>query len=125
VPDRSFEASYLNTPVFVARGATPGPTLCLSAGIHGDELSGVEVARRVFAEIDPQTLRGTVIALMAINAEGVRTGNRYLSDRRDLNRPFPGRAGGSVASIIAHPVVIYRRRRRAGSRTAPVFEYSP
>ena len=104
VPDRSFEASYVNTPVFVARGATPGPTLCLSAGIHGDELNGVEVARRAFARIDPQTLRGTVIALLAINAEGVRTGNRYLPDRRDLNRAFPGRAGGSVASIIAHAV---------------------
>ncbi|HWM28673.1 MAG TPA: succinylglutamate desuccinylase/aspartoacylase family protein [Woeseiaceae bacterium] len=104
VPDRSFEASYVNAPVFVARGATPGPTLCLSAGIHGDELNGVEVARRAFAQIDLQTLRGAVIALIAINAEGVRTGNRYLSDRRDLNRSFPGSAGGSVASIIAHAV---------------------
>ena len=104
VPDRSFEASYLNTPVFVARGLTKGPTLCLAAGIHGDELNGVEVARRAFAQIDPQKLRGTVIALMAINAEGVRTGNRYLSDRRDLNRSFPGSEGGSVASIIAHAI---------------------
>ena len=101
---RSFEASYLNMPVFVARGATPGPTLCLSAGIHGDELNGVEVARRAFAEIDTATLRGTVIALPTINADGVRTGNRYLSDRRDLNRAFPGNAGGSVASIIAYAV---------------------
>ncbi|MDH4126472.1 MAG: succinylglutamate desuccinylase/aspartoacylase family protein [Gammaproteobacteria bacterium] len=104
IDDRSFEASYLNMPVFVARGAAPGPTLCLAAGIHGDELNGVEVARRAFAEIDPKDLRGTVIALPAINAEGVRTGNRYLSDRRDLNRSFPGSAGGSVASIIAYAV---------------------
>ncbi len=104
VDDRSFEASYLNMPVFVARGATPGPTLCLSGGIHGDELNGVEVARRAFAEIDTQKLRGTVIALPAINAEGVRTGSRYLADRRDLNRSFPGNAGGSVASIIAYAV---------------------
>jgi len=104
IDDRSFEASYLNTPVFVARGAAPGPTLCLAAGIHGDELNGVEVARRAFAQIDAKELRGTVIALMAINAEGVRTGNRYLSDRRDLNRSFPGSAGGSVASIIANAV---------------------
>lgn len=104
IDGRSFEASYLNMPVFVARGAAPGPTLCLSAGIHGDELNGVEVARRAFAQIDPQKLRGTVIALPTINAEGVRTGNRYLSDRRDLNRSFPGSAGGSVASIIAYGV---------------------
>jgi predicted deacylase len=104
IDGRSFEASYLNMPVFVARGAAPGPTLCLAAGIHGDELNGVEVARRAFAEIDPKKLRGTVIALPTINAEGVRTGNRYLSDRRDLNRSFPGSAGGSVASIIAYAV---------------------
>ena len=104
LPDRTFESSYLNMPVFVARGATPGPTLCLTAGVHGDELNGVEVARRAFAQTDAKTLRGTLIALPAINAEGVRTGNRYLSDRRDLNRAFPGRAGGSVASLIAHKV---------------------
>jgi predicted deacylase len=104
IPDRSFEASYLNMPVFVARGSAPGPTLCLVAGIHGDELNGVEVARRAFARTDPQRLRGTLVALPAVNAEGVRTGNRYLSDRRDLNRAFPGRAGGSVASLIAHAV---------------------
>jgi predicted deacylase len=104
IPDRSFEASYLNMPVFVVRGVSPGPTLCLAAGVHGDELNGVEVARRAFAQIDPKKLRGTLIALPAINAEGVRTGNRYLSDRRDLNRAFPGRAGGSVASLIAHSI---------------------
>jgi predicted deacylase len=104
IPDRSFEASYLNTPLFVARGAAPGSTLCITAGIHGDELNGVEVARRAFSRLDPGALRGTLIALPAINAEGVRTGNRYLSDRRDLNRAFPGSAGGSVASLIAHAV---------------------
>jgi predicted deacylase len=62
IPDRSFEASYLNMPVFVARGATSGPTLCLTAGVHGDELNGVEVARRAFAQVDPAQLRGTLIA---------------------------------------------------------------
>ncbi|MGI9309091.1 MAG: succinylglutamate desuccinylase/aspartoacylase family protein [Gammaproteobacteria bacterium] len=104
IPDRSFEASYLNMPVFVARGTSSGPTLCLTAGIHGDELNGVEVARRAFAQADPLTLRGTLIALPSINAEGVRTSNRYLSDRRDLNRAFPGSEGGSVARLIAHRV---------------------
>lgn len=104
IPDQTFEASYLNMPVFVARGSTPGPTLCLTAGVHGDELNGVEVARRAFSLVDPSTMRGTLIALPSINAEGVRTGNRYLSDRRDLNRSFPGRAGGSVGAIIAYAV---------------------
>ena len=104
VPDRSFEASYLNMPVFVARGAAAGPTLCITAGVHGDELNGVEIARRALASVDTASLRGTLIALPAINAEGVRSGNRYLSDRRDLNRAFPGSAGGSVAKLIAYGV---------------------
>lgn len=104
IPDRSFEASYLNMPVFVARGFAPGPTLCLTAGVHGDELNGVEVARRAFLQSNPKKMRGTLIVLPTINATGVRTGSRYLSDRRDLNRAFPGRAGGSVAALIAHAV---------------------
>lgn len=102
--DESFATTYLNMPVFVARGKERGPTLCLTAGVHGDELNGVEVARRSFAQVNPNELRGTLIALPAINAHGVRTGNRYLSDRRDLNRAFPGSAGGSVARLIAHAV---------------------
>jgi hypothetical protein len=102
--ERSFRASYVNAPVFVARGSAPGPTLCLTAGIHGDELNGVEVARKSFSLTDPRQLKGTLIALIAINAEGVRTGSRYLTDRRDLNRAFPGREGGSIASLIAHAV---------------------
>lgn len=104
VPDNSFESSYLNMPVFVARGHAAGPTLCVTAGVHGDELNGIETARRVFARSDPETLHGTLIALPAINAAGFRSGTRYLPDRRDLNRAFPGRAGGSVASLIAYEV---------------------
>jgi predicted deacylase len=104
IPDRSYQSSFLNSPVFVARGVEPGPTLCLTAGIHGDELNGVEVARRAFADTDATQLKGTLIVLPAVNAEGVRSGNRYLSDRRDLNRAFPGRAGGSIASLIAYAV---------------------
>lgn len=103
-PDRSFEASYVNIPVFVARGQAPGPTLCLTAGIHGDEINGVEVARRAFARVNPKELRGTLIVLPIINAEGFRSGNRYLPDRRDLNRAFPGSSGGSVARLIAHAI---------------------
>jgi predicted deacylase len=104
IPDRSFDASYLNMPVFAARGESPGPTLCLTGGIHGDELNGVEIVRRTFSSIEPTELRGTLIGLPAINAEGVRSSSRYMSDRRDLNRAFPGRAGGSVAAMVAHAV---------------------
>jgi predicted deacylase len=100
--ETSFEAAYLDAPVFVARGARYGPTLCITAGIHGDEINGTEIARRAFSWIDPETLRGTVIVFPMVNAAGVRSGNRYMQDRRDLNRSFPGRSNGSVTAIIAH-----------------------
>lgn len=100
--ETSFEAAYLEMPVFVARGLRFGPTLCITAGIHGDEINGTEIARRSFSWIDPDALAGTVIAFPMVNAAGVRTGNRYMQDRRDLNREFPGRSRGSAAAIVAH-----------------------
>jgi predicted deacylase len=100
--ETSFEAAYLDAPVFVARGQRYGPTLCITAGIHGDEINGTEIARRAFSWIDPKELSGTVIVFPMVNAAGVRSGNRYMQDRRDLNREFPGRSNGSVTSIVAH-----------------------
>jgi predicted deacylase len=100
-PLQTFEAGYLDTPVRVAHGARPGPTLCVVGGIHGDELNGPEIARRVFASAEPAALSGTLVVLPAANAFGFRTGNRYMPDRRDLNRSFPGNRKGSVASIVA------------------------
>lgn len=99
--DRSFDAAYINTPVYVAHGLQPGHRLCITAGIHGDEINGSEIARRTFAKIDPVNLRGTVVMLPMINAAGIRSGERYMSDRRDLNRYFPGNYDGSIASIVA------------------------
>jgi hypothetical protein len=99
--ERSFEGSFLDIPIFAARGARPGPTLCVTAGIHGDELNSVEIARRAFASVDAKRLRGTLIVFPAVNAWGLRTSDRYLPDRRDLNRAFPGSPNGSVASIFA------------------------
>jgi len=104
IAEYTFESAFLNLPVFVARGVRPGPTLCVTAGVHGDEINGIEVARRTFADVQPGQLNGTFIALPSINAEGFRTGRRYLSDRRDLNRQFPGNAHGSVGAIIADAV---------------------
>jgi predicted deacylase len=98
----SFESAYLDAPVFVSRGASPGPVLCITAGVHGDEINGTEIARRAFSWIDPATLSGMVIAFPMVNATGVRTGNRYMQDRRDLNREFPGRSNGSVSAIVAN-----------------------
>jgi len=99
--ESSFESAYLDAPVFVARGSRHGPTLCVTAGIHGDEINGTEIARRAFSWIDPEKLAGTVIVFPMVNAAGVRNGNRYMPDRRDLNREFPGRANGSVTAIVA------------------------
>lgn len=99
--ETSFESAFLEQPVFVARGERHGPTLCFTAGIHGDEINGPEIARRVFSWIDPEQLSGTVIAFPMVNAAGVRTGNRYMADRRDLNREFPGRLEGSVSAMVA------------------------
>jgi len=102
--ETSFESAYLDAPVFVARGANHGPTLCITAGIHGDEINGTEIARRAFSWIDPAALSGTVIVFPMVNAAGVRTGNRYMQDRRDLNREFPGRSDGSVTAIVANSI---------------------
>lgn len=108
--ETSFEATFLDAPVFVARGTRHGPTLCITAGIHGDEINGTEIARRAFSWIDPRELSGTVIVFPMVNAAGVRSGNRYMQDRRDLNRAFPGRANGSVTSLIAHNLFTEIRR---------------
>lgn len=96
------KALMLDTFLVVTRGVRPGPTLCLVAGIHGDELNGVEIAHRIYAETSGSTLAGTLIALPAVNMHGVRSGSRDLPDRRDLNRAFPGNPNGSLASRIAH-----------------------
>jgi len=86
----------------VVNGVREGPTLCLTAALHGDELNGIEIVRRVLYELDPQQLGGTVIGVPIVNLHGFRRNSRYLPDRRDLNRFFPGAAHGSSASRIAH-----------------------
>jgi predicted deacylase len=91
-------------PVTVAHGLAPGPVLCIAGGIHGDELNGVEIARSLGQSADPADLRGTLISMPIVNLYGLRRGSRYLADRRDLNRFFPGRPRGSLASRIAHVV---------------------
>lgn len=73
----------------------------ISAAIHGDELNGVEIIRRVLRTIQPQVIRGTLLCAPVVNAFGFIGRSRYLPDRRDLNRAFPGSATGSLASRIA------------------------
>ena len=110
-PDVSFMGISAPTAVLVLNGVKPGPTLCLTAAIHGDELNGIEIVRRVLYDIDPQELSGAIIGVPIVNLEGFRSGSRSLSDRRDLNRFFPGNPYGSSSSRIAysffHEVISY------------------
>lgn len=88
-------------PVHVAHGARPGPTLFVSAAIHGDEIIGVEIIRRLLALPAMAKLRGSLLAVPIVNAFGFISHSRYLPDRRDLNRSFPGSAKGSLAGQLA------------------------
>ena len=97
-----FQGIPVATPVLVINGRSPGPTLCLTAAVHGDELNGIEMVRRVMHNIDPAKLSGAVVGVPIVNLQGFRRGSRYLPDRRDLNRYFPGNPTGSAASRIAH-----------------------
>ena len=97
-----FEGVSVSTPVLVMNGTTPGPTLCLTAAVHGDELNGIEMVRRVMHDIDPADLSGALSGVPIVNVQGFRRGSRYLPDRRDLNRYFPGNPNGSAAARIAH-----------------------
>lgn len=90
------------TPIIVVNGATPGKTLCLTGAVHGDELNGIEMVRRVVFDIDPAKLTGTIIGVPVANIMGFRRNSRYLPDRRDWNRYFPGNTHGSSASRLAH-----------------------
>ncbi|NEQ95185.1 MAG: succinylglutamate desuccinylase/aspartoacylase family protein [Cyanothece sp. SIO2G6] len=94
--------TMLSLPVTVVNGVRPGPRLWLSAAIHGDEINGVEIIRQVLERIDAAQLAGTVVAIPIVNVFGFIEQSRYLPDRRDLNRSFPGSARGSLAARLAH-----------------------
>ncbi|MBO6574371.1 MAG: succinylglutamate desuccinylase/aspartoacylase family protein [Rhodothermales bacterium] len=89
-------------PTHVVRGKKDGPVLFVSAAIHGDEINGVEIIRQLLGRPDLARLRGTLIAVPVVNVYGYTFRSRYLPDRRDLNRSFPGSASGSMASRMAH-----------------------
>jgi len=88
-------------PVRVMRGKKSGPVVFISAAIHGDELNGVEIIRRFRKLNILKKLRGTVILVPVVNVYGMMNLSRYLPDRRDLNRSFPGNSKGSLAGRVA------------------------
>ena len=88
--------------VHVVHGRRPGPTLFVSAAVHGDEVIGVEIARRLLRAPQLELLRGTLLVVPIVNTFGFLNHSRYLPDRRDLNRCFPGHEHGSLAGRLAN-----------------------
>lgn len=96
-----YTSTSLSMPVKVIRGRHPGPVLFVSAAIHGDELNGVEIIRRLLKRKILRSIHGTIIAIPVVNVHGFLDQSRYLPDRRDLNRSFPGSSKGSIAARLA------------------------
>ncbi len=95
-------ATRIEVPVIVERSKKPGPTILFSAGIHGDEINGVDIVRQIIARKINKPKRGTIICMPIINVFGFLNSSRAFPDGRDLNRMFPGYPNGSLASRVAH-----------------------
>ena len=96
-----YSHSPVSMPVHVVNGRKDGPVLFVSAAVHGDELNGVEIIRRLLHSPQVKSIRGALIAVPIVNVYGFVSRSRYLPDRRDLNRSFPGSDHGSMASRLA------------------------
>ena len=107
----TFEVAKLHTrntldvPIIIERSKKPGPTVLMTAGIHGDEINGVEIVRQIIAKGINKPKTGTIICIPVINVFGFLNMDRLFPDGRDLNRVFPGAAKGSLASRVAHFVM--------------------
>lgn len=101
VPDL-YTHTGITLPVHVVHGKKDGPVLFLSGALHGDEINGVEIIRRILKSRRMESLRGTLLAIPVVNIYGFINKTRYLPDRRDLNRSFPGSETGSLAARMAN-----------------------
>ncbi|MFT4728624.1 MAG: putative deacylase [Granulosicoccus sp.] len=103
--DLSIPPLYTHTsvemPVHVINGKHAGPIMFVTAAIHGDEINGIEIIRRLLATKALNRMSGTLIAVPVVNVYGFVSQSRYLPDRRDLNRSFPGSGQGSMAARLA------------------------
>lgn len=97
-----YTGASLTMPVKVINGKEPGPVLFVCAAVHGDELNGVEIIRRLLKRKALRSMRGSLLAVPVVNVHGFLDHSRYLPDRRDLNRSFPGSPRGSIAARTAH-----------------------
>jgi uncharacterized protein len=99
-----YTATHVNVPVFIKRGLEDGPTLFVTAAVHGDEINGVQIVRDLILDLKERDIKGTVIGIPVVNRFGFIHHDRYMPDRRDLNRAFPGDPEGSAASRYADRV---------------------
>ncbi len=92
----------IRVPVLVARGRRPGPVVGFTAALHGNELNGIPVLHRLFAELEPARLRGTVVGVVVANVPGYLMRQREFNDGADLNHLFPGVPDGNLSQMWAH-----------------------
>lgn len=100
-----YTGDRITVPMAVLHGVDAGPRVFVTAAVHGDELNGIAVCRDLLATLDPRELAGVLVVVPIVNVLGAQFHSRYLPDRRDLNRSFPGSATGSTAARLAHLVM--------------------
>lgn len=97
-----YTATNVEIPIIINRATKPGPTVLITAGIHGDEINGVEIVRQLIAKKINRPKKGTIICIPILNVFGFLSMSRQFPDGHDLNRVFPGTKKGSLASRVAH-----------------------
>ncbi|MFW5933140.1 MAG: succinylglutamate desuccinylase/aspartoacylase family protein [Actinomycetota bacterium] len=100
----SYTGDRTTLPLAAINGVEDGPRVFVTAAVHGDELNGIAACRQLLDHLDPDMISGALIVVPIVNVLGVQIGSRYLPDRRDLNRSFPGSHTGSMAARIARLV---------------------
>ncbi len=95
----------IQVPIIIAKGAEDGPTLGLTAAVHGNELNGIPVIQRLFKELDIATLKGTVIGVPVVNIPSFVRKKRRFNDGTDLNHIMPGKSDGNVSQVYAYRIV--------------------
>jgi predicted deacylase len=101
----SYTGDRTTLPMAVLNGVADGPRVFVTAAVHGDELNGIATCRRLLDHLDPGTLCGVLVVVPIVNVLGAQLNSRYLPDRRDLNRSFPGSRSGSMAARIARLLI--------------------
>lgn len=95
----------IRIPIVIAKGVEDGPTLGLTAAVHGNELNGIPIIQKMFEKLNPEKLRGTVIGVLAVNIPGVLRGQREFMDGTDLNHIAPGKPDGNVSQVYINRIV--------------------